>query len=536
MALYEKVVQLLDARPNLKKEVVPRLGELHTVMAALRALGTSIENSGIDDAWIEADVYGPATTRQILKCSHYKRALRAHVHTYTALYELLLEEFFTEMQHLKEVCSKPTNDVQEACTNTASGASDGPERVRIAHTNLIQVLINEDVIQQLKMWQNQKSSNAMFKSLMNYLHRVQTILFFVEASRNADLALHLEAGDALGKMFFALDRIKYKRLWPRYMADMCELKEKHPATWRSLEEGDISVTKSDVTFVSIGADHACEQIHREMKVQSGLLGISNNSNARQRFFLASPEISSLSTEFKGQFGLQVTKSERHHDVRPTVIRQEHEAVDKLKTAILKHGNPFAVEGEQLYNFITHAYVPQEYVPQILNVDDIGQKLYEDYVSERINGEVSLWAPVKKQNNNMYTSGNKGQTVKIRDNIVDMKETKNLHGRLMVLCRSNRDIDQKNAVGNYEFTLTPRALFAPDGTMLPCTDKSKLIHDLTKLTDTDESNERTEIPVDNQPHVGRDADAVPSAATFSTSLKIAIVDGMVLVQKMSIQHS
>ena len=77
----------------------------------------------------------------------------------------------------------------------------------------------------------------MFKSMMNYLHRVETILLFVEASRNADLALHLEAGDALGKLFFALDRIKYERLWPRYTADMHEMKTKHPATWRELEGG-----------------------------------------------------------------------------------------------------------------------------------------------------------------------------------------------------------------------------------------------------------------------------------------------------------
>jgi len=42
---------------DLKRTVFPRLGELHTVMAALRALGTSIENSGIDDAWLEAGVY-----------------------------------------------------------------------------------------------------------------------------------------------------------------------------------------------------------------------------------------------------------------------------------------------------------------------------------------------------------------------------------------------------------------------------------------------------------------------------------------------
>ena len=44
---------------------------------------------------------------------------------------------------------------------------------------------------------------------------------------------------------------------------------------------------------------------------------------------------------------------------------------------------------QLYNIITHAYIPDEYVSQILNADITGQKLYEDYVAERINGEVSI---------------------------------------------------------------------------------------------------------------------------------------------------
>ena len=68
LALYEKVAQLLDSRPDLKSKVVPRLGQLHVVMAALREIGVSMENSGIDDAWMEADVYGSATARQILKC------------------------------------------------------------------------------------------------------------------------------------------------------------------------------------------------------------------------------------------------------------------------------------------------------------------------------------------------------------------------------------------------------------------------------------------------------------------------------------
>ncbi|KAG1663115.1 hypothetical protein GQR58_020553 [Nymphon striatum] len=143
------------------------------------------------------------------------------------------------------------------------------------------------------------------------------------------------------------------------------------------------------------------------------------------------------------------------------------------------------------------------------IQKLRQQLYEDYVAQRINGDVSLWAPVKKQKNMIYMSSSKKQAVKILDQTVDLKETRSLYGRLMVLTRSNRDIDQKNAVGNYEFTLTPRALFSPDGSMLPCTDKSKLIHDLQKLEITADINEQEALSIN------------------STNSKIAIVDGMVL---------
>ena len=134
-----------------------------------------------------------------------------------------------------------------------------------------------------------------------------------------------------------------------------------------------------------------------MKVHSGLVGISNHPNARQRFFLASPEMPRLSTEFKGQFGLKANKPEEHHDVQPSVIRQEHQAVDKIKAAVLSHAN----EGNQLYNFITNAYVPEEHVAQILNADEIGKKLYTEYVAECINGCQSLSTGQKTEQQNVY---------------------------------------------------------------------------------------------------------------------------------------
>jgi len=55
----------------------------------------------------------------------------------------------------------------------------------------------------------------------------------------------------------------------------------------------------------------------------------------------------------------------HHDLGPIAVKKEHHVIDNIKAAILKHGNPFAVEGDKLHNVITHACIPDEYVQVIL---------------------------------------------------------------------------------------------------------------------------------------------------------------------------
>jgi len=45
---------------------------------------------------------------------------------------------------------------------------------------------------------------------------------------------------------------------------MQELERSYPETWHELQNGNISVMNSDIPFVSIGADHACEQVNRMM--------------------------------------------------------------------------------------------------------------------------------------------------------------------------------------------------------------------------------------------------------------------------------
>jgi len=131
---------------------------------------------------------------------------------------------------------------------------------------------------------------------------------------------------------------------------------------------------------------------------------------------------------------------------------------------------------------------------------------------------------KKEKNLMYMSGNKKQTVKVRDKTVDLNETKDLYGRLMVLACPNRDNYQKQAVGTYKFKLTARSLFAPDGSVLLCRDKSKLMHALGKMVTADTYN------ADQQEQLDKSTHSTTSDADHCQ--KIVVVDGMVLVQKLS----
>lgn len=60
MGLYMPAKKLKMARHDLNN-IVLRPGELHIVMAQLKTIGAYIENSGVDMAWIEADLYGTST-------------------------------------------------------------------------------------------------------------------------------------------------------------------------------------------------------------------------------------------------------------------------------------------------------------------------------------------------------------------------------------------------------------------------------------------------------------------------------------------
>ena len=91
LGLYAKAYKLVRSRYDLRKRYVLCLGELYTVFASLCAIGTFINCSGLDDAWMNAGWFdSESLLRQVKDCSNMKRAMATDEATLSAVHVMIL--------------------------------------------------------------------------------------------------------------------------------------------------------------------------------------------------------------------------------------------------------------------------------------------------------------------------------------------------------------------------------------------------------------------------------------------------------------
>jgi len=82
-------------------------------------------------------------------------------------------------------------------------------------------------------------------------------------------------------------------------------------------------------------------------------------------------------------------------------------------------------------------------------------------------------------------------VTTKEKVVELREDRSLFARMMMVCKSRPEINIKETVGQYEFSLVPSSLFAADGSMLHCSSKSALLAILEKLnSENNDHNDAT----------------------------------------------
>lgn len=318
--------------PNYKEEYCIRLGSLHQVIAALKCLGKYIEGSGIDLAWEASGIYGSATVRQILEGRHIYRGIEAHTITLIALFEIYLEVALSEEER-NTVC-KITTKLAKTLTHDNNGPDNksiiAEARFALAAQNVLKIIS-----------ENTGEIGDMRKFLLNYMKQIQNLLNFIAATRSSDWNLHLAATEEMCVYFHAHDQLNYGRWAPMYLADMLELQEKDPETWKFLADGNFALAKHETPFTAIDPDHGIEQEHKKMKIKGGFVGITGNEKAFDKYFIIAPMLSEVVDAFKDYAGVHSRcPTTLHHELVGNKGQVMLSRSRKLITVLTRQGNPF----------------------------------------------------------------------------------------------------------------------------------------------------------------------------------------------------
>ncbi|KAG1650849.1 Kelch domain-containing protein 4 [Nymphon striatum] len=207
-------------------------GGLHLEKALWNVLRDLLQCSGWSEALVEAEIATSGTADSFRKVSHITRTRHAHQVTALALETL---------QHTAYVDQKTSVNF---------------ESWRLGMIESSQTFQFWDII----------------------LHTELSILAFIRAHRENKFALYVDCLDSLIYLFFALDHFNYSRWVSVHVRDMNALR---------ILESDFQnhwvVQKTQKRFSKIPIDQVHEQENCKIKGKGGVIGITENQSALQRW-------------------------------------------------------------------------------------------------------------------------------------------------------------------------------------------------------------------------------------------------------------
>ncbi|KAK5868005.1 hypothetical protein PBY51_012452 [Eleginops maclovinus] len=274
-------------------------GGLHIVMAALKSIGTLLQESGWTGALVEAGVASSGTTKSFLSAASITKTRQAHQITACSLYLLLKAAY---------------NDY---CTEAAD---------------------NSEEVLCFDAWcDSRKLPSPQFQFWSLVLSMELAILLLIRAFREANFN---QALTELIPYFFA-NNTNYARWLPIHLRDMVTLKEKHPQLAQEFASGKFVVHKSRREFSAIAIDQAYEQSNVVIKADGGAAGITEYPSALKRWMIAGPQVCHLVAQYKAASEAnEATEQTSHHNETPQAQRVFLEKVKKLTQVLKEPGNPF----------------------------------------------------------------------------------------------------------------------------------------------------------------------------------------------------
>lgn len=182
----------------------------------------------------------------------------------------------------------------------------------------------------------------------------------------------------------------------------------------------------------------------------------------------------------------------------------------LTTTLQGFTNPFEYDGDDIVNIVTKAVVAVDVQRDIETLEEKGSDKFDEFIESRLKTRnTHFWDAMKKLSLKTWKTSLKEIKIKVGDKTVELKEDRGLFARMRIVANSRPEISLENTIGTYELSVVPRALFAADGSMHHCSEKSQMTI-LEKQSD-------------------QSSTLCSATANIIETDRVAVVDAMVIVQ-------
>ena len=173
-----------------------------------------------------------------------------------------------------------------------------------------------------------------------------TYLVFISSLREGNFDAYKCSLSELMPYLFANDNTHYSRWGTIHLHDMVTLQETNPSIYDEFISGNFVLHESCGRFLGVALDQAHEHKNCVIKLDGGIIGITENESALLRWMTSGPAICQLIQSSELLTQNKLTKYSHHDDI-PSAQKNFFQDVKQMTDTIEQFGNPFQEDSKEL---------------------------------------------------------------------------------------------------------------------------------------------------------------------------------------------
>ena len=344
--LYWKGVEIQQSLDDTSplKEILLRLGGVHTSMSFLGSIGHLMTSSGLQ-TMLES-VYAENTVPHMLTGKAISRAVRGHLLVVASLHAIIMSEIYNSPIIFDNdgesndpsglFCLEDNLDLLEI-----SDLFDKTIAGEVSAEDLNGNAAIQEMVEKIKTYKNNMSSSRTARLWFQYIEMVEILCKFIRAECTGNFHLHLQAVKDMLPFFASSGHSLYAKSAYIYLQTMSNLQETHPQVYAKFQEGYHVVRRSDRLWAGLSTDLVIEQVlMRSLKTTGGLTrGRGMTERQRTVWLLSTPACAEVSRAMQEVTNITYDTSKQHKETSQACLQRDLKDSLKILEYLLAR-NPF----------------------------------------------------------------------------------------------------------------------------------------------------------------------------------------------------